>query len=158
LTDLLVVGRVGKAHGLRGEVYVDLVTDRTERLTPGNFLYVRGKRLTVRSAKPQQTRWLVCFEEITDRTSAEALTNLEIKAPPIVDPEAVWVHELIGSTVVEVNGTNRGRCVGVLANPAHDILELESGALVPSIFVVSCEGGITTIDPPEGLFEVYEEG
>lgn len=157
MTDLLVVGRIGKAHGLRGEVYVDLITDRSERLDPGSVLYVKGRALTVRTAKRQQSRWLVCFEDVNDRNAAENLTNLELEAAPIADPEAVWVHELIGSQVVEANGTPRGRCVGVLANPAHDILELESGALVPSIFVVSCTGGVTTIDPPEGLFAVYEE-
>lgn len=157
MTDRLVVGRVGKAHGLRGEVYVDLVTDRTERLDVGAVLYARGKPLTVRTSKPQQERWLVNFEGVTDRTAAEALTNAELEADPISDPEAVWVHELIGSRVVESNGTDRGRCVGVLANPAHDILELESGALVPTIFVVSCVDGVTTIDPPEGLFAVYED-
>jgi 16S rRNA processing protein RimM len=157
LTDLLVVGRVGKAHGLRGEVYVDLVTDRSERLNPGSVLYARGRALTVRVSKQQQDRWLVQFDGVTDRTSAEALTNLELEAEPIADPDAVWVHELIGSRVVERDGTDRGTCVGVLANPAHDILELESGALVPAIFIVSCVDGVTTIDPPAGLFAVYED-
>lgn len=157
MTDLLVVGRVGKAHGLRGEVYVDLVTDRTERLAPGSVLHAGGRLLTVQASKPQQTRWLVQFEGVNDRAAAEALTNTELEAEPIADPEAVWVHELIGSRVVERDGTDRGRCVGVLANPAHDILELESGALVPTIFIVSCADGITTIDPPEGLFAVYED-
>ncbi|CAB4765161.1 MAG: 16S rRNA processing protein RimM [Actinobacteria bacterium] len=157
MTDLLVVGRVGKAHGLRGEVYVDLVTDRTERLAPGSVLHAGGRLLTVLASKPQQTRWLVQFEGVNDRAAAEALTNTELEAEPITDPEAVWVHELIGSRVVERCGTDRGRCVGVLANPAHDILELESGALVPTVFIVSCADGITTIDPPEGLFAVYED-
>ena len=157
MTDLLVVGRVGKAHGLRGEVYVDLVTDRTERLAPGSVLHAEGSLLTVLASKPQQTRWLVQFEGVNDRAAAEALTNTELEAEPIADPEAVWVHELIGSRVVERDGTDRGRCVGVLANPAHDILELESGALVPTIFILSCADGITTIDPPEGLFAVYED-
>ena len=157
MIELLVVGRVGKAHGLRGEVYVDLVTDRTERLAPGAVLFAGSRRLTVVSSKPQRDRWLVHFEGVTDRTSAEALTNTELEAEPIADPEAVWVHELIGSRVMERNGTERGRCVGVIANPAHDILELDSGALVPTIFVVSCVDGVTTIDPPAGLFEVYED-
>lgn len=157
MTDLLVVGRVGKAHGLRGEVYVDLVTDRTERLAPGSVLHAGTRLLTVLASKPQQTRWLVQFEGVNDRTAAEALTKTELEAEPIADPEAVWVHELIGSRVVERDGTDRGRCVGVLANPAHDILELESGALVPTIFILSCADGITTIDPPEGLFAVYED-
>lgn len=154
MTDLLVVGKVGKAHGLRGEVYVDLVTDRVERLDPGAVLVVSGKPLTVEASRPHQDRWLVTFVGVADRTAAERLTNHDLLAEPIDDPEAVWVHELIGSRVVERNGTDRGRCIGVIANPAHDILELESGALVPAIFVVSCDDGVTLIDPPEGLFEV----
>lgn len=154
MTDLLVVGRVGKAHGLRGEVYVDLVTDRTERLRPGALLVVGGRPMKVAASRPQQDRWLVSFEGVEDRSGAERLTNCELLAEPIDDPDAVWVHELIGSRVVERGGTDRGQCVGVIANPAHDILELESGALVPAIFVVSCAGGVTVIDPPEGLFEV----
>ncbi len=63
------------------------------------------------------------------------------------------MHELIGSLVQEPDGTERGRVVSVLANPAHDQLVLESGALVPAVFVVSCADGVTVIDPPEGLFE-----
>ena len=105
------------------------------------------------SSKPVQNRWLVSFREVSDRNDAASLTNVELRAEPIADPDAVWVHELIGSLVVEANGVERGRCVGVIANPAHDILELESGALVPSVFVVSCRDGVTVINPPDGLFE-----
>jgi 16S rRNA processing protein RimM len=156
VSDLLVIGRVGKAHGLKGEVYVDLVTDRSERLAVGSVLVAKGRSLTVRAARPVQSRWLVTFDGVSDRTAAEALTNVELMAEPIEDPSAVWVHELIGSKVVERDGTDRGRCVGVIANPAHDIIELESGALVPTVFVVSCVDGVTTIDPPAGLFDLYE--
>ena len=154
MTELLVIGRVGKAHGLRGEVYVHLITDRVERLATGSALRTRGATLVVQAARAQQDRWLVNFEGVTDRSGAEALTGTELLAEPIVDPDAVWVHDLIGSRVIERDGTERGRCVGVIANPAHDILELDTGGLVPSVFVVSCIAGVTTIDPPAGLFEV----
>ena len=154
MTELLVIGRVGKAHGLRGEVYVHLITDRVERLATGSALRTRGATLVVQAARAQQDRWLVNFEGVTDRSGAEALTGTELLAEPIVDPDAVWVHDLIGSRVLERDGTERGCCVGVIANPAHDILELDTGALVPSVFVVSCIAGVTTIDPPAGLFEV----
>lgn len=157
VSELLIIGKVGKAHGLKGEVYVDLVTDRSERLDVGSELVANGRVLTVRTSKPVQGRWLVNFVGVEDRTSAEALTNVELRAEPLDDPSAVWVHELIGSRVVERNGTDRGVCVGVIANPAHDLVELESGALVPVVFVVSCEDGVTTIDPPAGLFEVFED-
>ena len=65
------------------------------------------------------------------------------------------MHQLIGSRVVEQgSGAERGRVVAVVANPAHELLELDSGALVPIVFVQSCEDGVTLIDPPEGLFDV----
>jgi 16S rRNA processing protein RimM len=70
------------------------------------------------------------------------------------------VHHLIGATVIEVNGIDRGRCVSVVANPASDLLELASGALVPVTFVTSVDvsGGVplVTIDPPDGLFDLND--
>jgi ribosomal 30S subunit maturation factor RimM len=63
------------------------------------------------------------------------------------------VHQLIGSVVRETDGTERGRVVSVVANPAHDQLVLDTGALVPAVFVVSCADGVTVIDPPDGLFD-----
>jgi 16S rRNA processing protein RimM len=79
-----------------------------------------------------------------------------LAAEPIEDPNALWVHQLIGAEVIEATGTARGRCVAVIDNPAADLLELESGALVPAAFVVSVAEGVVTIDPPEGLFELGE--
>ena len=70
------------------------------------------------------------------------------------DPDALWVHELIGRRVVEVDGTEHGTCVSVIANPAADLLELDSGALVPSNFVVSNADGVIVVDTPEGLFDL----
>jgi 16S rRNA processing protein RimM len=96
----------------------------------------------------------VKFAEIADRTAAERFANVALFAPPIDDPDALWVHELIGSEVREVDGTSRGRCVSVIANPASDILELESGALVPTVFVVSNQDGVITVDVPDGLFDL----
>ena len=151
---LLEVGRIGRPHGVKGEVYVSLSTDRADRLGAGSVLQTTGKPLTVVSAKESNGRWLVWFEGVADRTVAERLTGTALYAAPVDDPDALWVHDLIGATVVEVDGTPRGTCTAVLANPAHDILELESGALVPVIFVVSNEGGVVTIDPPDGLFNL----
>jgi 16S rRNA processing protein RimM len=153
---LLEIGRVGRAHGVRGEVYVDLTTDRYERLAPGARVWARSAWLTVARSRPQPHagRFLVTFEGIDQRAAAEKLTNATLHAEPIHDPEALWVHELIGSDVVEVDGTRRGRCVAVVDNPAADLLELDTGALVPIVFVVSSAAGVVTIDPPAGLFDV----
>jgi 16S rRNA processing protein RimM len=65
------------------------------------------------------------------------------------------VHELVGARVVEQgSGRDRGRVVAVVANPAHDLLELDSGVLVPIVFVRSLEAGTATVDAPEGLFDL----
>ncbi len=133
-----------------------LITDRVERLAAGARLLAGSQWLTVSESRPQQQRWLVHFEGVDDRTAAEKLTNSTLLAEPIVDDrdDALWVHELIGSRVVDRQGVDRGTCVAVLDNPAHDILELDNGALIPVTFVVTCSGGVTTIDPPEGLFDL----
>jgi 16S rRNA processing protein RimM len=151
---LLEIGHIRRAHGLRGHVAVELGTDRVERLAPGTRWYARGGWLTVAEASPHQARWLVRFEEITDRTSAQRYTNTPVYAELLEDADELWVHELIGSEVVETDGTRRGTCVAVVANPAADLLELESGALVPVVFVVDRAPGRIVIDPPAGLFDI----
>jgi 16S rRNA processing protein RimM len=150
---VLEIGHIRRAHGLRGQVAVELVTDRLERLTPGTRWYARGGWLTITGASPHQDRWLVTFDEISDRTTAQRYTNTPVYAEPLDDPEELWVHALVGAAVVEVDGTPRGTCVAVVANPASDLLELDSGALVPIVFVVEHTDGRVVIDPPEGLFE-----
>ena len=152
------VGRIGRTHGVTGEVYVSLITDRIERLAPGARLLAGSHWLTVTASRHQvaQQRWLVHFEGVDDRMSAEKLTNTVLLAEPVADDrdDALWVHDLIGSRVVDLDGVERGRCVAVLDNPAHDILELDSGALIPVTFVVGCHDGVVTVDPPEGLFDL----
>jgi 16S rRNA processing protein RimM len=107
-------------------------------------------------------RWVVGIVGIDDRNDVERLVNKVVWAEPIDDPDAVWVHQVIGARVVGTDGVDRGTCIAVLKNPANDLLELESGALVPVIFVESvvpddADGFVITIDPPEGLFEVFED-
>jgi 16S rRNA processing protein RimM len=151
---LLSIGRIGRPHGIQGEVYVDLSTDREERLAVGSRLVTRGATITVLAARRSNARWLVTFDVTPDRASAERFTNAELFAAPIEDPDALWVHELIGSRVKDLAGAEHGACVSVVANPAADLLELDSGKLVPVTFVVSCTEGVTTIDPPDGLFDL----
>ncbi|MHB8466801.1 MAG: ribosome maturation factor RimM [Acidimicrobiales bacterium] len=153
-TALLEVGRIAKAHGIRGEVLVQLVTNRTERVAPGTALRTPdGAVLVIRESTPHQGRWIVAFEGVPDRTAAEALRGTVLCAEPIADPDALWVHELIGSEVVDVGGTSHGRVTSVIANPASDLLELESGALIPLRFVSSRSPGVIVVDPPAGLLE-----
>ena len=117
----------------RAEVVVDLVTDYPEvRLAPGSRLWTGEQELVVRSSRPFQQRWLVQLRGGPRPDRGGTLAGRTLSAEPLEDPEALWVHELIGSRVVEQgSGVERGRVVAVVANPAHELLELDSGALVP---------------------------
>src|SRR5690606_2384534 len=132
---LLEVGRIEKPHGLRGQVVVRLLTNRAERLTPGTDLATPGGALVVQAASPDQDGWLVTFRGVDTREAAVAPRGTILSAPPIDDPDELWVHDLIGAEVVD-HGVVRGRVVEVEANPASDLLVLDTGALVPVRFVV----------------------
>jgi 16S rRNA processing protein RimM len=151
---LLEVGRIARAHGLRGEVVVDLVTDRHERVQPGARLVGPRGELVVAASRPFGSRWLVDFAGVTTREQAEALHGAVLSAEAIDDPDALWVHDLIGSVVVEPDGTERGHVTAVQDNPAADLLVLDGGALVPMVFVVDVSPGRVVIEPPAGLFDL----
>jgi 16S rRNA processing protein RimM len=153
--DLLEIGRTGRAHGVRGDLSLILVSDRVERLAAGKRLQVGERSFTITASRPAGTRWLVHFEGVDDRNAAELLANQPVLGEPLPsNPDDLYVHDLIGADVVDMAGTSYGKCTAVLANPAHDILELESGALVPVVFVMSATPGRIVIDPPEGLFDL----
>ncbi|HTV12675.1 MAG TPA: hypothetical protein VME20_12530 [Acidimicrobiales bacterium] len=158
---LLEVGYVGRPHGLRGEVVVRLVSNVEDRLAPGATLHARDGTLVVETARPlasgrgaQLSQWVVRFAGISSREGAEPLTGASLLAEPKAGGEALWVHEIIGSEVVGVDGQRHGLVLSVEANPASDLLVLGSGALVPLRFVVASEPGRLTVDVPAGLFEL----
>lgn len=132
---------------------VTLWTNRAERLETGAVLCSDVGELTVSSARAFQQRWIVRFAEIGDRSSAESLRGQSLSAEPISDPDELWVHELIGMMVCESDGTERGRVEAVQANPASDLLVLESGALVPLTFLAEQVEDRLVVDVPDGLFD-----
>jgi len=152
----LELGRVGRPHGIRGEVVVTLHTDRPERTAPGAVFHVGDRTLVLASARPHQGRWLVRFEGVTDRDAAEELRGATLVGEPLDDPGEgrIWVHELVGDEVRDVHGHALGHVLEVEVNPAHDILVLEDGVLVPMVFVVDRRPGVLVIDPPEGLLDL----
>jgi 16S rRNA processing protein RimM len=151
---LLEVGRVAKPHGLRGEVIVHLVTNRQERVAVGAVLLSDAGPLEVLTSTPHQGRWIVAFAGVETREAAEAIRGVVLRAEPVDDPDALWVHDLIGSAVVLASGEAVGTVAAVQANPASDLLVLDGGQLVPLRFVVSRAPGRVVIDPPEGLLEL----
>jgi 16S rRNA processing protein RimM len=150
---LLEVGTIGRPHGVHGEVYVDLLTDITDRVAVGARVWARDGWLTVIRSKPQQQRFLVVFDAITSREEAASFTRTPIFAEPVTDPDALWVHELIGSVVTTPDGVRHGTCVAVVANPASDLIELDDGRLIPTVFVTDSADGLITVDVPDGLLD-----
>jgi 16S rRNA processing protein RimM len=168
--DRLEIGRIVKAHGIRGEVVVEAVTNRSERFRPGAVLYADpGERaLPVRRATPQggpdaagrmaRPRWIVAFEGVEDRNEAERLRGTVLTGDPLPlddhgDGGELWVHELVGSELLDRAGRVLGRVAAVEANPASDLLVLEDGGLVPMVFVVEAAAGRVVVDPPAGLLD-----
>jgi 16S rRNA processing protein RimM len=138
---------------VRGDVLVTLTTNRDDRLAPGAVFDTDAGELEVVASRPHQHRYIVTFDRV-DRDRAESLRGVVLLAEAIEDPEALWIHDLIGAEVVDVDGVVRGTVESVEANPASDLLVLDSGALVPLRFVVERGERLLTIDPPAGLFEV----
>ena len=160
---LLSVGRIAKPHGLKGEVLVSLTTNRPERMAVGAELQLAsGRILTVASSAAHQGRWRVRFSTVPDRRAAEALHGAELFAEAIDDPDALWIHDLIGAEV----RLNAGQVVGIVSSvegsAASDVLVLDDGRMVPLVFVVSHgwpadEGRfVVIIDPPAGLLDENE--
>ncbi|MBW3537352.1 MAG: ribosome maturation factor RimM [Actinobacteria bacterium] len=154
---LLEIGRIVRPHGLRGEVVVQLTTNRAGRLDPGTVFDVETAVLTVTASRPFQDRHLVQFEGIGSREQADDLRGKVLLAEPPEDDrdeDALWVHELIGSSVIDSDGSELGTVNSVENNPASDLLVLDNGGLIPCKFVVSHEDRTVKVDIPEGLIEV----
>jgi 16S rRNA processing protein RimM len=156
---LLEVARIGKAHGLKGQVVVHPTSNRPGRFAAGSVLHgvpVRGvaRDLVIETSRPLQQKWVVRFEGTSDREGAEALRGITLYGEPLddLDDDELWIHELIGAVVWE-GERELGPVVAVEANPAHDLLVLESGALIPMVFVTGTEPGRIEVVLPTGLVE-----
>jgi len=159
--DLLKIGRITKPHGLRGEVIVQLWTDQLERLTAGTVLSSPSGPLSVVSSGPApggagNDRYIVTFAECADRATAERLRGVELSAEGLDQPGTLWVHELVGAVVRDADGSELGRVAAVEANPASDLMVLESGALIPVHFVTGHDAaaGTVDVDIPDGLLDL----
>ncbi len=171
---LLLVGVVVRAHGLRGELVVEVRTDSPlERFAPGSVLVRRladgtaAGSLTIEAARPHSGRLLVRFVEAPDRDAAETLrgSRLLVDAttlPPTGDPDEFHVHQLEGLTVELADGTVVGTVREVAHGPGGELLVVARpdgpDALVPFVReivpTVDLDGGRVVLTPPEGLLDL----
>lgn len=145
------MARIGRAHGIGGEVSVTLISDRSDRVTAGAEFDTDRGPLRVVSARPHGRTLLVRFDGVDGRTDAEALSGTVLRAEADDAAEGLWVHQVIGRDVVDLDGVVHGRVVAVQQNPAHDLLVLTGDVLVPAVFIVEVEEHIV-VDAPDGLF------
>jgi 16S rRNA processing protein RimM len=171
-TSELVVGRVAKAHGITGELAVDIRTDEPElRFAVDTVLRARlrdgtPRPLTVAAARRHGERLLVRFAEVLTRDVAETLRGALLLVdiadlPPSGDPDAFYDHELEGLGAELSDGTQVGTVLEVIHGPGGDLLALElpdgREVLVPFVRAIVPEvdpaGKRVVLDPPEGLLE-----
>lgn len=122
----VVVGRVGTAHGVDGEVTVLVLSEVPERFADGAVVFLSGgRRLAVESTRPHRGRLLVKFREVSDRTEAERLQAQDLVIPEsMVPPPPVgrwWPHQLEGCRIETEGGRLLGTLTDVVPNPANDI-------------------------------------
>jgi len=172
----LVVGRVLRPHGIRGELAVEVLSDAPDRFSPGAELGAGDpdgqgplRPVTVTAARLHLGRLLARLEGVEDRDAAEELRGVLLSIPmeaarPLA-PDEFWPHQLVGLAVVDREGRQRGRVADVLPGTAHDLLTvaLPSGerALVPAVaalVTVELEAGRVLVDAVPGLLDPEGSG
>jgi 16S rRNA processing protein RimM len=169
----LVVGRVVRAHGVTGEVVVEVRTDDPDtRFAPGTTLRAKPSRggperdYVVDSAREHSGRLLVRLDGVADRTAADSMRGTlflvdSADLPPIEEPDEFYDHQLEGLQVVTTAGTPVGSVAEVLHTAAGELLSVRTGdgeVLVPFVSAIVTAVSLTDqtieIDPPEGLLEL----
>jgi 16S rRNA processing protein RimM len=172
----LVVGRVLRPHGVRGELSVEVLSDASERFAPGAELGVGDpdgpeplEPVMVRAARLHLGRLLLSLEGVTDRDAADrfrgAWLSIPVGAARPLDPGEFWPHQLVGLAVGDRQGRERGRVADVVPGAAHDLLSIElpggGSALVPAVaalVTVELDEGRVLVDAVPGLLGDPMEG
>jgi 16S rRNA processing protein RimM len=170
--DLVLVGRVARPHGLKGDVVVNPETDFVkERFAEGATLWTRSDRgdeqLVIRSARLHGSRPVLGFEGIERIDDAERLAGLELRVPedslqPLADG-TYYQHQLVGCLVETTSGMQVGEVARVEGGAAGSLLAIDgpSGEILIPLAVDICTmvdvtGKRITIDPPEGLLDLND--
>jgi 16S rRNA processing protein RimM len=170
VTDPVLVGRIVKPHGIRGEVVVESLSDVPGRFDDGTVLATdRGGPVTIVSSRPHQGRLLVVFEGVADRTAAEAMRGRRLygETVDVSDSDTYFAHELAGMAVADADGRELGTVRDVIELPdaaGYDLLEVERADggvwLLPAVddyveVAVDDDGveSLVVTDAPEGLLD-----
>ncbi len=164
-----MVGRIGRPHGIRGDVTVQVRTDDPDaRFAPGSVLLTdpaeHGPLIVERTGRSGHIT-LMHLQGVDDRDAAEALrgTLLQIEAdelPELGDDDEYYDHQLVGLRVLRIDGDDLGTVTDILHPPASPVLVVTrpdgSEELVPFVAAivpeVHLDRGTIVIDPPDGMF------
>ena len=137
------MGKVTRAHGVKGEVAVAALSTVESRFQPGSRLFVGDSEehpVTISTIRPHRQRLLVVFEEVGDREAAERLRGQYLFVPaewaPSLPEGEFWAHQLIGCGVATVEGRRLGRIHEVIHTPANDVWVAVNGGhevLIPAL-------------------------
>ena len=173
--DRLVVGRILRPHGVRGELSVEVLSDAPERFVPGAEVGVGDpdgpappEPAVIRAARQHLGRLLLSLEGVDDRDAADrfrgAWLSIPVASARPLGQDEFWPHQLVGLTVVDQAGRERGRVADVVPGAAHDLLSVElpggATALVPAVaalVTVELDAGRVLVDAVPGLLGTDEE-
>ena len=164
---LVTVGRIGRPHGIRGEVTVEVRTDEPERyFLPDATVLVNEQPVVIDTVRWNGARLALQLQGVVDRNAAELLRGAVITAERDDDvtpdePDTYYDASLVGCAVVDPGGRTIGEVSDVLHLPGQDVLVVLDAAgkenLIPFVaeFVpeVDLDGRRIVIDPPPGLLE-----
>jgi 16S rRNA processing protein RimM len=172
---MAVVGRIARAHGIRGQVIVNLETDfPAQRFQPGAELFVnrsgRTEPITITTVRFQQERPVIGLEGIVDMNGAEALAGLELRVPVVrlaeLPPDTFYRHDLVGCMVETTTGRSVGRVADVEGTMGGSRLVVDAAqggeVLIPLAaeicVAIDPPGKRIVVDPPEGLLDLNVTG
>jgi len=157
----IVVGRVTTAHGIKGELKVEVLTDFPERFERGSKLWLRGIERTIEQARPQGRGIILKLRGIDTRNDAEALRGEVLTVPDLADLDdegAYYIHDLMGLRVEDTAGAELGKLFEIISTGATDVYvirgprgELLLPALDDVVTDIDLKQGRIQVEVPEGL-------
>lgn len=158
------VGRVLRAHGIRGELRVYAFSPDAPNLQRGRRVFVGSVGYRVAGARPDRGAWLIQLDNVRDRTTAEGMRDLLVEAADEdvqrADADSYFIHELIGLRVLTADGRDVGTVTEVLLGPANDVYVANGPfgeVLIPAVGEVvesiDLAAGVIRITPLPGMLD-----
>lgn len=160
--NFLRIAKCGRVVGLKGEIALWPISNVEERFQMSSvFVLQNGTELIVEKIRWQKDHYVALFVGAGRREDVEMYTNEILFAPPlepeVLDEGEFFVHDCVGKNLVDQDGNSRGRAVKFIPNAASDLLESETGILIPFRFISHVDDENVYLDAPEGLFEVDDK-